>query len=198
MLRVARYHPFLVALHWVLAILITAALVLGAFVMVKIPNNEPMKFEALRSHMGGGILILFLMLTRLVVRTRTVHPVPATTGKPALDMLARISHRLFYPAVMAMAGTGLIMGLQAGLPSALFGGHGALPADFWVFPLRTVHYVLSRVLMVLIALHVAGALYHTLILRDRLLKRMFFGRRQLVTASSPAPVAGRPLSRKSS
>ena len=49
--------------------------------------------------------------------------------------------------------------------------------DFWVFPVRTVHFLISRLLMALIALHVAGALYHTLILRDGLLKRVAFGRR---------------------
>jgi cytochrome b561 len=52
-----------------------------------------------------------------------------------------------------------------------------LPADFWVFPMRPVHYVISRLLMALIALHVVAALYHTFILRDGLLRRMWFGRR---------------------
>jgi len=37
--------------------------------------------------------------------------------------------------------------------------------------------------MGLIALHIAGALYHTFILRDRLLRRMSFGGR---TASRPS------------
>ena len=68
MTPVSRYHPLLVALHWILAVLIMAALTLGALVMVKIPNTSPMKFEALRSHMLGGTLILVLMLVRLVVQ----------------------------------------------------------------------------------------------------------------------------------
>jgi len=58
MTLVSRYHPLLVALHWILAMLIIAALALGALVMVKIPNTDPMKLEALRSHMIGGSLIL--------------------------------------------------------------------------------------------------------------------------------------------
>jgi cytochrome b561 len=69
--QVSRYHPLLVALHWVLALVIIAALALGALVMVNIPNTDPMKIEALRSHMSGGIFILILMLVRLFVRTRT-------------------------------------------------------------------------------------------------------------------------------
>jgi cytochrome b561 len=187
--QVSRYHPLLVALHWVLAVLIIAALALGALVMVKIPNTDPMKIEALRSHMAGGSVILLLMLIRLFVRARTTHPAAASTGTPALDRLAFVSHRMFYGAVLVTAGSGIVMALQTGLPAIVFAGDGVLPADFWVFPVRTVHYVASRVLMTLIALHVAGALYHTLILKDGLLRRMVFGRRVLARTDSPPALA---------
>src|ERR1700730_7391952 len=94
--QVSRYHPLLVALHWLLAVLIVAALALGALVMVKIPNSDPMKLEALRSHMSGGVLILLLMLVRLLVRTRTTHPAPASAGTPLLNKLGWASHRVVY------------------------------------------------------------------------------------------------------
>ena len=188
MTLVSRYHPLLVALHWILAVLIVAALALGALVMVKIPNTDPMKFEALRSHMIGGSLILVLMLVRLVVRIRTEHPAPPSTGVRALDRLAWASHRVLYTAVLGMALSGLIMALQTGLPGILFGG-GTLPADFWVYPIRSVHYAISRVLMAVIALHIVGALYHTLMLRDGLMRRMFFGRRVITKNDFPPALA---------
>jgi cytochrome b561 len=188
MARVSRYHPLLVTLHWVLALLIIAALALGALVMVNIPNSSPMKIEALRSHMSGGVLILALMLIRLVVRTRTSHPAAAPTGNPILDRVAWASHRLFYVAVIVMAGSGIFMALQTHLPEIVFERHGALPASFWVYPVRTVHFVASRALMALIALHIVGALYHTFILKDGLLRRMFFGRRTPATDPGSAPV----------
>jgi cytochrome b561 len=192
--QVSRYHPVLVGLHWLLAVLITAALALGALVMVRIPNTDPMKLEALRSHMAGGTLIVLLMLIRLIVRRLTTHPDPASAGHAMLDRLAWASHRLFYVAVLGMAESGVFMAYQADLPAVVFGGGRALPADFWVFPVRTVHYLLSRLLLGLIALHIGGAFYHALILRDGLLRRMFFGRRHLKgTETAPAPVW--PLSR---
>jgi cytochrome b561 len=191
--QISRYHPLLVALHWVLALLIIAALALGALVMVKIPNTDPMKFEALRSHMSGGILILVLMLVRLFVRMQTKHPAAATAGNPLLDRIAWASHRMFYIAVVGMAGSGLFMAVQTGLFGIVFGGHGSLPPDFWVFSIRTVHYAFSRLLMALIALHVAAALFHALVLRDGLLRRMFFGRR-VVKTNNDAAILNRPLS----
>jgi len=179
---VSRYHPALVVLHWALALLIIAALGLGAVVMVKIPNASPMKLEALRSHMSGGMAILVLMLMQMVIRVRSSHPAPASAGHPLLDRLAWASHRLFYVTVFAMAGSGIVMALQTGLFDTVFFGHGPVPPDFWVFPVRGVHYALSRFLMTLIAVHIVAALYHAFVLRDGLLSRMFFGRRAVATA----------------
>ena len=193
-MRVSRYQPVLVAMHWLMALLLPVALGGGALVLVKIPNTDPMKIVALRQHLIGGLLLLSLMLIRLVVRVSTVHPARASTGSSAFDRVAWLSHRLLYVLVLAQAGSGLYMALQAGLPDIVFGGVGALPADFWIFPVRSVHYVISRLLIALIALHVGAALYHTFILRDGLLRRMWFGRRVTAAAGSVASAPGRSLS----
>lgn len=187
MAEVSRYHPVLVILHWLLALLIVAALTLGALVMVRIPNSDPMKIEALRSHMSGGAAILLLMLVRLFVRNSTRRPPDADTHSNFLDRLAWLSHRFLYAAVIGMALSGLIMALQTRLPWIVFAHEGTLPRSFWAFPIRWVHYGFSRLLMALIALHVAGALYHTFILRDHLLRRMWFGRRVPAPAPAAAP-----------
>jgi len=185
--RVSRYHPLLVTMHWLLAVLLIIALAAGSQVLVKIPSTDPMKVEALRQHMAGGLLLLPLMLIRLVVHLRTAHPPRASIGSPALDRMAWLSYRLLYILVLAQAGSGLALAVQARLPDIVFGGHGVLPPDFWVFPMRSVHYVISRLLMALIALHVLAALYHTFILRDGLLRRMWFGKRVLPTAHPVTP-----------
>ena len=193
-MRVSRYQPVFVVLLWLMALLLPIALLGGAFVLVKIPNTDPMKIVALQQHFTGGILLLTLMLIRLIVRVSTIHPAQASTGSSILDRMAWLSHRLLYGLVVAQALSGLTMALQAGLPEVLFGGHGALPADFWVFPVRSVHYVISRLLMALIALHVSAALYHTFILRDGLLRRMWFGKRVPQGSGSVASAHSRSLS----
>ncbi len=174
---VARYHPALVVLHWALAVLIIADLAIGSLVLVHIPNDAPKKIEGLRAHMTGGLLILTFMLVRLAIRAATAKPADAPTGSALLDAVAWWSHRLLYVVVFGMVASGLAMGLQAHVPDVVFFGRGHLPADFWIYPLRSVHYVLSRLLMALIGLHICGALYHVVVRRDRLLRRMWFGRR---------------------
>src|SRR5579864_1148424 len=191
--QVSRYHPVLVAIHWVLAFLIIADLTIGTFVLVHIPNDVPRKVEALRMHMSVGLVILALMVVRLGLRIGAAAPAEATAGHAFLDRLAWLSHRTLYIAVFGMAISGLVMGLQANVPQVVFLGQGKLPVDFWYYSLRSVHYFFARLLMALIALHVAGALYHVFIRRDRLLRRMWFGRRTVgVPAAAARPADGSP------
>ena len=173
----AKYHPALVVLHWVLAFMIVADLYFGAARLAVIPNNAPLKLTGLRVHMTEGLVILFLMVVRLLIRGQSRRPAAARAGLDFFDQLARISHRALYVAVFAMAAMGITLALQAGLFPIVYGGEGELPPTLWVYWARTAHYVLSRILMGLIALHVTGALYHTLVRRDRLLARMWFGNR---------------------
>lgn len=194
MTQVSRYHPLLVVLHWLLAALVPTALALGTFVMAKVPNSDPMKLDALRGHMAGGLLILTLMLVRLVIRFRTQHPARASTGSTAFDALAWVSHRLLYIAVIGIAAVGLSLAIETGILGILAGERPQIPADFWDYKLRAAHYLISRLLWALIALHAAGALYHILIRKDGLPRRMWFGRR-VIRCSEPAmPPLGRRAS----
>ena len=74
MQQVSRYHPLLVMLHWLLAVLIIAALAVGFFVLAAMPNADPQKIAVLRVHMAGGMLILALMVIRFAVRMWTSRP----------------------------------------------------------------------------------------------------------------------------
>lgn len=59
----------------------------------------------------------------------------------------------------------------------MFGGEGTLPPDFDTYPPRAIHGAFAGVLMALIALHVAAALWHQVVRRDGLMARMWFGPR---------------------
>ena len=173
---VTRYHTALVVLHWLLAVLLLLALGIGSLVLSTTPNNAPEKIAALQGHMIGGGLILLLTLLRLGVRLKTAHPPPATTGHPMLDRLAPLVHWVLYLLVLLMAGSGVAMSAMAGLPAIVFGG-GSLPVDFDSLPPRAVHGVVAILLMLVITMHVAAALYHQIVRRDGLLARMGWGPR---------------------
>lgn len=175
-----RYHPLLVALHWLLAVLIIAGLIVGGNVLAETPNDAPEKLVSLRLHMGAGIAILVLMLVRFGIRLMARTPPHADIGHPVLNRAGVWAHWAFYPVVLAMAGSGLYLANIAGLPAIVFGGSGdPLPADFDVFTARGVHGALASVLGLLIVAHVAAGLFHQFIRRDALFARMWFGRRDV-------------------
>lgn len=171
-----RYHPALVTLHWLLAVLILVALSMGTLVLKEIPNSSPEKLWALKGHMVAGALILLLTLLRLAVRLKTAHPAPAATGHPLLDRLAPLMHGGLYALVLVMAGSGIAMSVLAGLPETVFWGVGQLPVNFDHLVPRAVHGWAAKLLMLAVALHVAAGLYHHFIRRDGLLRRMGFGK----------------------
>jgi cytochrome b561 len=180
----AKYHPVHVLIHWFIAFAMAQLLLRGAFIMVNIPNTNPEKISALRAHMFAGSLVLVLMIVRVVLVNTTRLPESAKGPTPFFTRLKEMVHPLLYVSIFVQALAGLGMAYQADLPSVIFLHHGALPASFWIYPLRTVHYINSRILMGLITLHISGALYHTFVLRDGLVRRMSFGRRWITARAA--------------
>ncbi|HML07548.1 MAG TPA: cytochrome b/b6 domain-containing protein [Xanthobacteraceae bacterium] len=184
MQQVLRYHPLLVTLHWLLAILIIAALFVGYFLLASMPNANPEKIRILMAHMSVGMLILALTIIRFVVRMLTSRPQAATTGYPMLDRLAPVTHYGFYVLILLMVGSGYATAILAGLNRIVFQKSGEpLPPSFDVYPSFIAHGAIAALLAAFITLHVLAALYHQFIRKDRLFRRMFFGRRAV---TSPA------------
>lgn len=176
-----RYHPALVALHWVLALLLTLPLGMGTFVLAQTPNSAIGKIDTLRGHMILGITIAALMLVRLIVRSRTSHPPAASTGHAALDRLRHLTHTGLYMLVFAMAASGGAIALLSGLPEIVFGNTMLpLPESFSVYPPRLVHGWIAKALFIVIGFHLIAALFHQFGLKDRLLSRMWFGNNRSV------------------
>jgi len=173
-----RYHPLLVILHWLIAILVIGALGFGLFVLHETPNSDPAKVELLKMHMLAGISILVLMLIRLVVRLTTKRPPAADTGFPLLNKLVTPMHYLLYIAVIAQAGSGIATSKAAGLPAIVFDGIGKLPHDFHHYAAHEVHGTVALLLILLIVGHIAAAFYHHFIRKDGLISRMWFGGRR--------------------
>lgn len=173
-----RYHPLLVALHWLLAALIIGALFMGATKLAEMPNSDPAKIEALRAHMTVGLVIGVLMLVRLVTRLRSAKPPHADTGNSALNLAGRAAHWALYGLALLMVASGMGISLSAGLPDIVFNGAATpLPADFSAYPPRAAHGILSKLLLLTIVAHVAGFAFHQFIRRDGLFSRMWFGKR---------------------
>lgn len=178
MQRVTRYHPLLVALHWLIALMLIGMLIGGFLVVSKMPNSDPGKVQLLMGHMIGGVSILTLILIRLGVRLSTAKPAPAETGNPLLDKLGRFNHYAFYVVVIVIAVSGIATAKISGLSDTVFNHTGApLPEHFGIYPTFRVHAIMNLLLVALVALHIVAALWHQFIRGDGLFRRMGFGKR---------------------
>lgn len=173
-----RYHPLLVALHWLMALMILVALPAGGLVLANMAPDSPDKVKGLGGHMIFGMAIGVLLVLRLVTRSRSTHPPHAETGTPLLDRIGRWTHWGFYALIAGMVLTGLATAFGAGLFPIVYGGTAeTLPPGLAEMPTRVAHGFIATILVALIALHLAAALYHQIILKDGLLRRMWFGKR---------------------
>lgn len=184
-----RYGAVAMTLHWLIAASIIFNLCLGLYVADILTDQDPERFGLIQFHKSIGLTVLVLSLARL--GWRLVNPIPPLpdTLTPALKVLARGTHYLLYFLMIAipLAGWALVSSSPLGLPTPYFGlfhwPNIAFLADLTraqKAPLRheffALHMYLAFSAIVLIALHVAGALYHQM-RRDDVLRRMLPGTR---------------------
>lgn len=176
MSEVKRYHPTLIVLHWLLAIAIAAAFVMGAFVLDHMKNDVPEKMQLLQMHVIGGISILVLTIIRLIMRVKTDKPAPVVTDNPKMDKVGTGVQHLLYLMSFLAALSGMALAIKADLMNVLFKHIGTLPADFEGFAAHNVHGLMAFGLILLTLVHVAGALKHQFVLKNNLLDRMKLGK----------------------
>lgn len=82
-----RYHPALVAIHWLMALMILAGLFFGKFVLAGMSNADPEKVQGLAGHMTIGLAVGALLVLRLCVRYASDVPPHAETGRASLDRI---------------------------------------------------------------------------------------------------------------
>ena len=176
-MAILKYHPILVTLHWLLAIMIGMQLGFGYFFVGSIPNTDPDKLEALAGHMGFGTIIIVIMFIRLITRFFTSHPEPAASQLEGVGKLRTPVHRLLYLVIFVTALSGWFTGY---LIAHLYEVPGnILPADFAQYPTRVIHVWMALVLFLLVVLHIAAAIKEHATGDKSVLARMGFGKRKV-------------------
>jgi cytochrome b561 len=174
---VTRYHSSQVVLHWLSAALVLVAWLVGAFVFDAVRHSDQaLRLLVLRTHMAAGLAVAFVIALRLALRFSLEQPPRATSGSVALDRLARGVHAALYVTALAMAASGTALAVTKGLmPIALGASQAPIPGGLHDAPAHEVHEAIGVVLVTLVALHAAAALYHQFVRGDGLLARMWFG-----------------------
>ena len=175
-------HPPLprptIALHWIVAFGFLAVLLLGLY----IENTEARGLVGL--HKSVGLMLLLPVVGRLLWRMAKRFP-EYRNNRRVEHMLSRITHYGLLALTLLMPITGLLMSIGDGRGLALFGlqliARNPDPAD----PAKVIalnetlaaaghaaHHFGGKAALILLALHLAGALKHHFVEKDQVLRRM--------------------------
>jgi cytochrome b561 len=167
-----RYTRTAVALHWIIAGLIVANLALGFF---HDDFDKPIRANVMTLHKSFGFTILALSLARLGWRLTHRPPRADAVLKRWEATLAGLTQWVFYGLMIALPITGWV----------LSSGGGRATNFYWLLRIPALavtkatgkqagefHEYLGWTMLVLLLLHIAGALSHQLQGHRQVLGRM--------------------------
>ncbi len=164
-------------LHWLIFLLVVGMLIAGS-ILSSLPNGT-VKSLLMGLHKSTGVVLLLLVLLRLC--WRLINPKPHDLGaNPFENKLGRLMHIFIYILLISQPITGIVMSQLSGYPVKVYGLF-TLPDFFEKNPglgkfFSETHGFIATVLAISIVIHVAAALKHHYIDRDRTLMRMVVGK----------------------
>ncbi len=170
-----RYTGPAIFLHWLLAFLIVGMVMLGWYMMSV--EHQPGSEVFFNVHKSFGITVFILVMIRLLWRF-THQPAALPSTMPQWEIkLSEVTQWLMYIGMFLLPIFGFlgasysksgVIFFSLQLPRWRVADHDT--AEFFF----SIHSAIVWVMVALIALHVAGALKHLLINRDRVFQRMWF------------------------
>jgi cytochrome b561 len=162
--------------HWLILALLLVQYPIG-WLMPDI-HRDMKPGVAMSFHVSTGITILVLIVVRLA--WRLTHPVAPESSLPPWQRLSSEAvHWLLYVLVLATTGTGWLFASFRGWSVSLFfltplpmlASENAAAGK----TIDGLHQAMEWTLLAVIGLHVAAALAHLFIYRDRIMQRMLPG-----------------------
>ena len=168
----SQFPAFSRLLHWTMAAMVLTMLCIGVAMVVSLGSYHVL----VSIHRPLGIAILILVIVRFVNRLlNPPPPFPATMSR-AEGLVATASEFMMYGLMFVLPLLGWGMLSAARYPIVLFGSVHLpfiLPQDAMLYSvLRRTHTILACLFFLTFVAHFGAILFHTLIERDGILKRM--------------------------
>lgn len=171
------YSKRMVKMHWLTLVLVVVAWYLGD-TLVDERNEKSATMAGYLAHalVGGTVMVA----TTLRMIYRSVDSMPQQVSNSLMDMLAKGIHHALYVLLMLMPLTGFMTLLTSEVGDALVTVNAKLLPEKFTGPSlisHVSHDILMTVLMVVVAIHMMGVVWHQFIMKDGLMKRMSLRRK---------------------
>ena len=163
-----KYPMSMIVFHALLAVLMIATLVVG-WMMGDNRGLMPL-------HKSLGALVFIFGVVRIINRMRNMGKIPPSVNHGALHWVEKSVHGLLMVVMLAMPFVGWLISNAKGFPVSVFGLFN-LPTliqknEPLAHTLSEMHETGAAVFVILLVLHVVGAVYHKINTRDEVLARM--------------------------
>jgi len=172
-----QYSKRMVIVHWLTLVLLIAAWFLGEE-LAEATDESKATLAAYFIHIVAGATILLLTVVRLFFRSKDGTPPPM--GQTPMDKVAKGIHHALYTVLFLLPVSGMVTVLTSDAGKALLSGDASLlPKEdgFEEVFAHEVHEVMVTVLIVLVVVHLLGAIKHQFIMKDGLMERMMLRRK---------------------
>lgn len=171
------YSRRMVAVHWLTLGLVVTAWYLGD-TLVDERNEKSATMAGYLAHalVGGAVLVATIM--RMIYRSMDRLPPPASHS--LTGVIAKEIHHALYTLLVLLPLSGFMTLLTSDVGAALVTIDAKLLPEKYTGPsamANATHDVLMTALMAVAAVHILGALWHQLILKDGLMGRMSLRRK---------------------
>jgi cytochrome b561 len=167
-----QFAAFSRVLHWTMAAMILAQLLIGVTMVASLADYHVL----VSIHRPLGVAILILVVVRFANRLLNPPPPLPTTMSRAERLAATASEYAMYGLMFVLPLVGWGMLSAAHYPIVLRGSLHLpfiLPHNAMLYAvLRQAHTILAYLFFLTFLAHFGAILFHTLIIRDGLLKRM--------------------------
>jgi cytochrome b561 len=167
-----QFAAFSRVLHWTMAAMVLAMLCIGVAMVASLADYHVL----VSIHRPLGIAILILVVVRFVNRQLTTLPPFPATMSSAERLVATASELTMYGLMLVLPLVGWGMLSAARYPIVLYGSVHLpfiLPHNAMLYAvLRQAHTILAYLFFLTFLAHFGAILFHTLIVRDGILKRM--------------------------
>ncbi|PIE47294.1 MAG: cytochrome B [Gammaproteobacteria bacterium] len=151
-------------IHW-----ISASLLIATWISIEY-------FDKVDLHKSLGVVVVLFAFIRIINRITTADPVKLDNPKWQ-KIAAESTHSLLYLLLLVMPMLGILRTMYAGYPISVF---AMFEIPVFVTPNREIAQVLHKwhtsivwmLLLILTAIHVCGALYNQLILKNNVMNRI--------------------------
>jgi cytochrome b561 len=170
-----RYDNVTIALHWLIAAAFIGEIFLGIY-LGDVPRGTPARAYWVGLHKSIGVTVGLAAIVLLVRRFIVKPPELPNTLAPWERAAALVGHALLYTCMIGIPLAGYIASNFSRFGIKYFGLFELKPwgpDDKQVYALfNGIHDWLAWTAAVIVAIHIAAALKHVLIDRDRVLQRM--------------------------